>query len=139
MDNTEKINENIEDIIKECNIHRFSSELQKTKDEERKISLREILQTFEKEIPQVCTKTKLDIICDNIEKHKYNKSWGKLNVACKKNRLKEFIVRTQKNEKKHEKYTKRLTDMLDGGKLKQTYITYDEYEGFISSIDIPKK
>jgi len=139
--NIETIENQIDDIIKECTNYRFASELQYTTNDERKETLRAILKIQEGKpiIEKEDARTKLNKIYDEIDKNALKKNWAKLSNTQKQNRIKEFVKRSVKDANQSEKLEAKLLKMLDDGKLKRTYIEYDSMIGIISLISIPEK
>jgi len=139
--NIETIENQIDDIIKECTNYRFASELQYTTNDERKETLRAILKIQEGKpiIEKEDARTKLNKIYDEIDKNALKKNWTKLSNTQKQNRIKEFVKRSVKDTNQSEKLEAKLLKMLDDGKLKRTYVEYDSMIGVITLINIPEK
>lgn len=131
MDEPEPIDTQINQMVKKCMIHRFASELQNTTAEERKQSIREILQLLQDPPPKIDSKTKLDQIYENIEKNAVKKQWAKLSQLQKLNKIKDFAKNNQELEAK-------LSNMLEEGELKKVYIDYNVETGVIIAINLPK-
>jgi hypothetical protein len=75
----------IDELIAECKIYRFASELQASEDENRKTQLRNILAILQrcdksaKDEREESTQQKLNVMFDKETLFALKKSWGKLN------------------------------------------------------------
>jgi hypothetical protein len=139
--NSDTIENQIDDIIKEHTNYRFATELQYTTNETRKEILRSILQIQQGKpiLVKDDARTKLNKIYDEIDKNALKKNWVKLTTTQKQERIKEFVKRSVKDTKLSEQMELKLLKMLDDGKLKRTFIDYDTLNGSIISITIPEK
>ena len=132
------VDNSIDDIIRENKIHRFATELEKTEEEERKKDIIEILYHLERLKTDVGenARSKLNVICDNIDQGALKRKWSKLTLSQRKDRIKDFFKRTIVDEKDRKKKEIKILDMLESGKLKQKFVTYDQVNGKIMSIDL---
>lgn len=134
----ETVDNQIDEIIRECKIYRFASELQFTKDDIRKNDIKDILNTLQRSSNnEDSARDKLNKIYDNIDKTALLKKWTKLTLSQKQDRIKDFVKRTYKNDKNETE--KKLLDMLNNGKLKMGWVDYNNKEGYIIAINIEKK
>ena len=131
----------IDDIIRECTVHRFASELQYTKNELRKETIRGVINVIQGKPILVGSdaRTKLNKIYDKINESELKKNWTKLNNTRKQERINEFTKRSIKDVNQCEQLELKLLKMLEDGKLKRTFIDYDTTTGTIISINIPEK
>lgn len=132
----------IDELIAECKIYRFASELQATEDESRKTQLRNILAILQrcdkavKEEKEESTQQKLNTIFDKEAVFALKKSWGKLNESQRVNRIKHFVSQMIMDSGKKQEYEKKILDLHSTKKLKKTQVVYNEKLGEISKIDI---
>lgn len=140
MNQEKSVDNQIDEIILECKIYRFASELQNTDDEERKTDLRKILNMYQRsEQSPIKTNTarqKIDDMFDKIEESSLKKRWLKLNIIQKKNRIEQFVSNMVMDDNKKEEYKKKLLNMLENKKLKKTLVDYNNTEGIITSIEV---
>lgn len=139
----EQTTENIiDELIRECKIYRFASELNSTEDENRKTILRNILSILQrcdketKEEKIELTQKKLNDIFDKEDAHALKKSWGRLNEIQKTNRIKNFVSKMIMDNTKKQQYENKLLELLGTKKLKKSQVEYDEKNGEITNIDI---
>ena len=140
MNQEKSVDNQIDEIILECKIYRFASELQNTDDEERKTDLRKILNMYQRsEQSPIKTNTarqKIDDMFDKIEESSLKKRWLKLNIIQKKNKIEKFVSNMVMDDNKKEEYKKKLLNMLENKKLKKTLVDYNNTEGIITSIEV---
>ena len=142
MDTQLSVDNHIDDMIRECKIHRFASELQNTDNEERKQKIRDILQLLQgvdKSEIENNARNKLNKIYDNIDKTAFNKNWSRLTFSQRQDRIKDFFNKSIKDDIIKENLEKKILNMLENKKLKRTYIEYDNINGTIISINLPEK
>ena len=129
------IENQIDEIVKSCINYRFATELHVVTNEERKKILQKIIPVKNEESEnQNLARDKLNKLCEEIDKCALHKSWSKLSVSQKQNRLEEYLKRID-NMTAHKKILK----MLEEKKLKQAYVDYDPKVGVIKSLNIPEK
>lgn len=116
----------IDDIVRDNYIFRFASELQQTSDEERKDAIRSIINKIQYNNPQ-SSQDKLSSICNNIDEFLLKKTWGRLNIEQKINRIK-FYMEGKDDD------AQEIIDMLKNGTLKNSDVDYDKTSGCIKSI-----
>lgn len=132
----------IDELIAECKIYRFASELQDTENENRKTQLRNILAILQrcdksvKEEKEETTQLKLKTMFDKEAIFALKKSWGKLNDLQRENRIKYYISEMIMDSGKKQEYEKKILDLHSTKKLKKTQIVYNEKLGEILKIDI---
>lgn len=132
----------IDELITECKIYRFASELQTIEDENRKTQLRNILAILQrcdksvKEEKEDSTQQRLNAMFDKEAVFALKKSWGKLNEPQRTNRIKYYISQMIMDSGKKQEYEKKILDLHLTKKLKKTHVIYDEKLGEISKIDI---
>ena len=127
------INSDIENIRRECKIHRFASELQYTNDDKRKTHIKSILNVIQNK-NNVDDEELKNKICDRIEVNSYKKSWLKLNNDQKINRINKFFESKEQNDV-NDKLKKDLLELLKKSRLSSN-ISYDEKIGCILSVNL---
>lgn len=134
----------IDSFISENKIYRFASELQYITDETRKNELRQILNIMRasdktnEEKKTEHSRKKIDDLFDKIQETAYKKTWGKLNLNQKRNRIIAYVNEISMDDNKKEELKAKLTNMINNKKLKQTLIEYNSKDGVISKIDLSK-
>lgn len=141
--NQEKSPDNlIDELISECQIYRFASELQATNDETRKTQLRSILAIKQrceknaKEEKEENVQQKLNNMFEKETEYALKKSWTRLNDSQKINRIKHYVQSMIMDTNKKVEYEKKLLELNETKKLKKTQVVYDEKMGIISKIEI---
>lgn len=129
----------IENILKENQIYRFSCELQYSHDDERKEKIRKILRSYQNEVLDkeklLRARSGLDKFRDEIVKNQYKKKWHRLTKEQKKDKLDEYYYNMyDKTDEKKEIY-----ELLENDKLKNSNVNYSESEGKINEIILVKK
>jgi len=132
----------IDELISECKIYRFASELQTTEDETRKTALRNILAILQrcdssvKKEQSDLTQKKLDNFFEKQDNFALKKSWTRLNDVQKIGRIKYYVSKMIMDTNKKQEYEKKLLELHSEKKIKKTQIVYDENLGEIVSIDV---
>jgi hypothetical protein len=125
------IDNKIDEIIRTNKIHHFALELQYTTDKNRKIEIKEILNSLEGSSSKTSTNSardKLNKIYETIDSNALKKKWHILKENQKKDRLNEFIKRTEY------KYGEQLLKLFGTKKFDNKKITYDNKKGEIISV-----
>ena len=132
----------IDELMTECKIYRFASELQTTTDENRKTSLRQILNVLQRcdkaviEGKEDSTQKKLDMMFEQETQYALKKSWAKLNDNQRINRIKFYISQLIMDDNKKKDYEKKVLELYETKKLKKAQVLYNEKTGEISKIDV---
>jgi hypothetical protein len=119
----------IDNIIKENKLFRFTTEYAHTINPDRKNILEHIIRAFDTSNTISCTKNKLEQIYNKIDENCLKKKWGRLTDEQKKDRLKLYYNDDQ------DKYNM-IVKLLEEKKLKQSCVEYDTISSKIISIKL---
>lgn len=128
------IENQIDDIIRSCRNYRFATELHATQNEERKKILRQLLPIQKEHAQENTAREKFNKLCAEVDKCALKKSWNKLTIGQKQERLNEYFKRVDEMDK-----LEKVLKMLEDKKLKHAYVEYNSIEGFIKALFIPTK
>ena len=135
MNVTTNVN-NIEKMIRDNHVYRFTTELENTYDSERKILIEKILNKLKGEKNKEPINNKLNDYFDKITNNCYKKQWSKLQDFHKKEKIIEYIQNQQISEKEKNKLKKTLIFKLENSDLPTKYVDYDSKECKINLIKL---
>ena len=139
---TQSVDTQIDELVRDNKIHRFAYELENTTDDSRKTSIMSILKLLQgtkEEEKDALAKSKRTKLYDDIDIFSLKRKWNKLSTIQKQNRLKDYCTTTINDQKIRSETEKKLFDMLENATLKPKFIVYDVNEGKITSITIEEK
>jgi hypothetical protein len=132
----------IENMIRDNKIHRFSSELQSTNDEAKKILLREILKRLtnnNENEKSVKARNELSKMRDKFNENQMKKKWFRLSKEQKEEQIIKYLNETIEDDKKRDEEFEKLKKMLENDELENKFVIYNEKEGKIEELNYSEK
>jgi hypothetical protein len=131
----------IEQLIKNNMIHRFTNELTDCTDEKRRSDLDSVLKSLKPEtkapVPIMSAHDKLTQVFGNVDRELYKQPWPRLRPAYKKTKVSEFININHNDLPNKQQLLDQLNKMVDDNQLstKRT-VEYDPKSAKIVKIPI---
>ena len=123
------------EIITENKLFRFSSELQHTTDDYRKVVIKHILQKLQDvNLVKDNNIQKFDKKLEDTEKLMYKRQWSRLQDFQKEDRILDY-VKIKYPDKKHELIQKNIMKLIEDGTLISKNIKYVSEKGELESIE----
>lgn len=128
------VDNQIDEMIKNNKLDRFTSELQYATDTSRTEILRSIIKSLDGSLINTSENTlsKMDEFYKNVDKNELSKKWTRLTLHQKIDRIKHYCKKNKEDDNE-----KKYISMLNGNTLKCKYIDYDTNIGEIIDISIP--
>jgi len=138
MNQSNTVDNIIDEIIKENKIQRFALELQNTLSDTRKAEIKSILHMLEGSGIAKDThdaRNKLNDIYQKIDECALKKKWNRLQVSQRVERVKKYLSELIPDAKKRKPIEDQLVETIkSGGMTTAKYVTYDQYTGNILAI-----
>jgi hypothetical protein len=138
MNQSNTVDNIIDEIIKENKIQRFALELQNTLDGARKAEIKSILHMLEGSGIAKDThdaRNKLNDIYQKIDECALKKKWNRLQVSQRVERVKNYLSELIPDAKKRKPIEDQLVETIKNGAMATAkYVTYDQYTGNILAI-----
>ena len=131
----------LDQLTIENKIFRFASELQYTENDERKLSLREILRKLQNDNSDKSAKaqTVIDNVREKINQNELRKKWFRLTKEKKIEQIKLYYESIIKDVDERKKQIEKVLLLLENDKLINKNVDYNEKEGKIENIDLDVK
>lgn len=131
----------LDQLTIENKIFRFASELQYTENDERKLSLREILRKLQNDNSDKSAKaqTVIDNVREKINQNELRKKWFRLTKEKKIEQIISYYESKIKDVDERKKQIEKVLLLLENDKLINKNVDYNEKEGKIENIDLDVK